>query len=165
MTSRRQGLRAISRELPDVTRSALAKRGFAAARVIADWTEIVGAALAASSVPERLVRARGSDSATLVVRVSPGAALELQHAIPQVIERVNGYFGFRAVERLRLVQGPVAATVAARRRPPPPAPKPLTPAAERALETTLAPLANSPLHDSLARLGRAVASRGRGRSR
>jgi hypothetical protein len=157
MTPRRQGLRAIARELPDVTRSALAKRGFAAARVIADWPEIVGAALAASSVPERLVRARGADSATQVVRVSPGAALELQHATPQVIERVNGYFGFRAVDRLRLVQGPVTPT----QRPAPPAPKPLTPAAEQALETTLAPLANSPLHDSLARLGRSV----RGRSR
>jgi hypothetical protein len=161
MTSRRQGLRAISRELPDVTRSALAKRGFAAARVIADWAEIVGAALAASSVPERLVRARGADSATLVVRVSPGAALELQHAIPQVIERVNGYFGFRAVDRLRLVQGPVAT----RKKPAAPTLTPLTPAAEQALETTLAPLANSPLHDSLAKLGRAVAGKSGGRSR
>lgn len=152
MTVRRQGLRAISRELPAVTRSALVKRGFAAARVIADWPEIVGQPMAESSVPERLVKARGADSATLVVRVSPGAALELQHAIPQVIERVNGYFGFRAVDRLRLVQGPVAT----RRRRALPVPPVLTPAAEAALETTLAPLANSPLHDSLARLGRAV---------
>ncbi|MBV8169463.1 MAG: DUF721 domain-containing protein [Alphaproteobacteria bacterium] len=138
-----------------MTRSALAKRGFAAARVIADWPEIVGAALAQSSVPERLVRARGLDAATLVVRVSPGAALELQHAMPQVIERVNGYFGFRAVDRLRLVQGPVKL----RQRPAVPTPVPLGPAAEQALETTLAPLANSPLHDSLAQLGRAVAGR------
>jgi len=161
MTSRRQGLRAIARELPDVTRSALVKRGFAAVRVIADWPEIVGAALAQSSVPERLVRARGLESATLVVRVSPGAALELQHAIPQVIERVNGYFGFRAVDRLRLVQGPVKP----RQRPAVPTPTPLSPAAERDLETTLAPLANSPLHDSLARLGRAVRGRSGGRAR
>jgi hypothetical protein len=155
MTTRRQGLRAIARELPDLTRSALAKRGFAAARVIADWPEIVGAELAESSIPERLVRARGADSATLVVRVSPGAALELQHTIPQVVERVNGYFGFRAVDRLRLIQGPVAP----RARRAPPVTPPLSPAAEAALETILAPLANSPLHDSLARLGRAVRGR------
>lgn len=159
MTLRRQGLRAISRELPDVTRSALAKRGFAAARVIADWPEIVGQALAESSVPERLIRGRtgsGNDeAATLVVRVSPGAALDLQHAHDQVIERVNGYFGFRAVARLRLIQGPVTP----RRRPVRKVPAPLTPAAEQALETTLAGLANSPLHDSLARLGRAVRGR------
>lgn len=155
MTVRRQGLRAIARELPDVTRGALAKRGFAAARVIADWPEIVGQALAESSIPERLVKARGADSATLVVRVRPAAALELQHSLPQVIERVNGYFGFRAVDRLRLVQGPVVA----RRRRVLPTPPVLSPAAEQALETTLAPLANSPLYDSLAQLGRAVRSR------
>ena len=157
MTSRRQGLRAIARELPDVTRSALAKRGFAAARVIADWPEIVGAALAQSSIPERLMRPRGLEAATLVVRVSPGAALELQHAHDQVIERVNGYFGFRAVDRLRLVQGPIKT----RQRAAVPTLTPLSPAAEKDLETTLAPLANSPLHDSLARLGRAVRGRAR----
>jgi hypothetical protein len=155
MTLRRQGLRAIARELPDVTRSALAKRGFAAARVIADWPEIVGQALAESTVPERLIRGRDTAYATLVVRVRPGAALELQHAIPQVIERVNGYFGFQAVTRLRLIQGPIAP----RRRPVLPAIKPLTPAAEQALDTLLRPLANSPLHESLARLGRAVRGR------
>ncbi|MEJ0072405.1 MAG: DciA family protein [Pseudomonadota bacterium] len=82
-----------------MTRSALARRGFAAARAIADWPEIVGPALAESSVPERLVRGRNAESATLVVRVRSAAALELQHWLPQVIERVNGYFGFRASAR------------------------------------------------------------------
>jgi hypothetical protein len=74
---------------------------------------------------------------------------------------VNGYFGFRAVDRLRLVQGPVAT----RKKPAAPTMTPLSPAAEQALETTLAPLANSPLHDSLAKLGRAVAGKSGGRSR
>jgi len=155
MTTRRQGLRAIASQLPAVTRSALARRGFAAARVIADWPEIVGAALAETSLPERLVRSRGTDSATLVVRVRPAAALELQHWMPQVIERLNGYFGFRAVGRIRLVQGPVAPR---RRRARPPAPVP-SPEAAAAVEKRLAPLADSPLHDALLRLGRAIRAR------
>jgi hypothetical protein len=155
MSTRRQGLRAIARELPDVTRSALAKRGFAAARAIADWPEIVGPALAESSVPERLVRGRDADSATLVVRVRPAAALELQHWMPQVIERVNGYFGFRAVGHIRLVQGPVTRPKR-RARPALPA---LAPAAAAELEAQLAPLAGSPLHDALLNLGRAVRAR------
>src|SRR5215468_3150472 len=137
MTLRRQGLRTIARELPDVTKSALARRGFAAARVIADWPAIVGPALAEASLPERVVRGRSADSATLVVRVRPAAALELQHWMPQIIERLNGYFGFRAIGRIRLVQGPVGA----RRRPAfrgPPAPDPADAAA---LERRLAPLA------------------------
>ncbi len=155
MSARRQGLRAIASQLPDVTRSALARRGFAAARVIADWPEIVGTALAESSVPERLVRARSADAATLVVRVRPAAALELQHWMPQVIERVNGYFGFRAVGRIRLVQGPVAPRP---RRAPGPRRQPTAEDAA-AVEARLAPLAGSSLHEPLLALGRAVRAR------
>jgi len=155
MTARRQGLRAIASQLPDVTRSALARRGFAAARVIADWAEIVGPALAETSIPERLVRGRSADSATLVVRVRPAAALELQHWMPQVIERLNGYFGFRAVGRIRLIQGPVAPRPRRVRRPPPTP----SPEAAAAVEERLAPLAASPLHDALLTLGRAVRAR------
>lgn len=155
MSTRRQGLRAIARELPEVTRSAMARRGFAAARAIADWPEIVGPALAESSIPERLVRSRSADSATLVVRVRPAAALELQHWLPQVIERVNGYFGFRAVGQIRLVQGPVTRPP---RRPSVAAPA-LAPGAAAALEARLAPLAGSSLHDALLGLGKAVKAR------
>jgi len=155
MSTRRQGLRAIARELPDVTRSALARRGFAAARAIADWPEIVGPGLAESSAPERLIRGRDADSATLVVRVRPAAALELQHWIPQVIERVNSYFGFRAVGHIRLVQGPV---VRSKRHDLPPRPV-LAPQDAAALEARLAPLAGSPLHEALLSLGQAVRAR------
>ena len=155
MKSHRQGLRAIARELPDVTRSALARRGFAAARVIADWPEIVGPALAESSVPERLVRSRGVDSATLVVRVRPAAALELQHWMPQIIERLNGYFGFAAVGRIRLVQGPVAPRTRRAKRPV----RQPTPEQAAAVETRLAGMAGSPLHDALLALGRSVRAR------
>ena len=155
MTARRQGLRAISSQLPDVTRSALARRGFAAARVIADWPEIVGPALADASLPERLVRARSADSATLVVRVRPAAALELQHWMPQIIERLNGYFGFRAIGRIRLVQGPVAPRPRRAQLPPP---RP-TPDQAAAVERRLAGLAGSPLHDALLALGRSVRAR------
>jgi hypothetical protein len=155
MSIRRQGLRAISSQLPDVTRSALARRGFAAARAIADWPEIVGPTLADASIPERLVRSRGSEAATLVVRVRSAAALELQHWLPQIIERVNGYFGFRAVGQVRLVQGPVARPPR-RARPSLPA---LAPGEAAVLESQLAPLAGSPLHASLMRLGQAVRAR------
>jgi hypothetical protein len=33
--------------------------------------------------------------------------LELQHFEPQLIERINGYFGFPAVKRVQLLHGPV----------------------------------------------------------
>jgi hypothetical protein len=155
MTVRRQGLRAISSQLPDVTKGALAKRGFVAARVIADWREIVGPELAESSMPDRLVRSKGADSATLVIRVRPAAALELQHWIPMVMERVNGHFGFRAIDRIRLIQGPVTG----RRRPVRPAVKPLAPEAAQEIATRVSTVADEGLREALSGLGRAIRTR------
>jgi hypothetical protein len=152
--ARRQGLRAISAALPSVTKTSLMKRGFAAARVIADWPDIVGPLLASSSIPERLVRDRTGAEPTLVVKVAPGAALELQHLEPLVVERINTHFGFRAVARLKLKQAPVG-----RATPPPPRPAALDPAVEAALERRVTGIADPSLQAALLALGRAVTRR------
>lgn len=48
---------------------------------------------------------------TLHVQVTSGAvALQLQHEAPRLIERVNGFLGFAAVARLKLIQAPFPAT-------------------------------------------------------
>ena len=36
----------------------------------------------------------------------PASAPEIQHRAPQLLERINGFFGYGAVARLALVQGP-----------------------------------------------------------
>jgi hypothetical protein len=68
-------------------------------------------------VPMRLAFPPGERSAgTLHLRVQGSLALELQHLEPVVLERINSYFGYRAVVRLRIQQGPVPRPV--RRREP-----------------------------------------------
>ncbi len=91
-----------------VTRAAFRRRGFAQAGVITQWPAIVGEELAACSAPERLTFPPGEGSGgTLHVRVSGGFALELQHLEPVVVDRINTYFGYRAVRRLAMKQGPL----------------------------------------------------------
>lgn len=140
--------------LPEVTRAALAKRGLAAAGIVQHWAEIVGPVLSAASVPERLVRDRSGDHATLVIKVRPGIALEMQHLEPLVVERINGHFGFRAVTRLRLVQGPLPA-------PPPQRPrrKPAAPADLARLDSVLAGVSDAELRERLKALGRSLLER------
>lgn len=101
-------------------RSAFVKRGFQEAHVLAHWQEIVGAQLAEFSAPEKLVFPRGSgddggksrnaarrSGATLTIRVDGPIAVEIRHLEPQIIERINSYYGYGAVARLKLVQGPL----------------------------------------------------------
>ena len=75
-------------------------------RIPRDWPQIVGADLARFCVPESLDFPRGRrDGATLRVVALPGRALEIQHLAPQIIERVNGHFGWAAVARMTIRQG------------------------------------------------------------
>lgn len=83
------------------------KRGLAEARIVTDWPKIVGAQVAACTCPEKLAPGSDGVDGTLHIRVAGGWATELQHLEPVFVEKVNAYFGYKAVSRLRLQQGPL----------------------------------------------------------
>ncbi len=149
---RQARMRPLAATLPKVTGAALGKRGFALAQLLAEWEAIVGPQLAAAASPLRLVQPRDrGEGAVLEVRVQGAGALVLQHTEPQVIERINAHFGYRAVRRLKLRQGPLDL--------PAPAVPPIRrigAAEERTLSRQLEGVADESLRDALTGLGRAV---------
>ncbi len=103
------GPKALAVSLSEVTRKALRHRSLAERGLIVDWASIVGAETAALCHPVKLSftrRDRRMDG-VLALRVRPGQATRLLHMEPLLLERINGYFGYRAVARLRLQQGPL----------------------------------------------------------
>ncbi|HEX2524966.1 MAG TPA: DciA family protein [Geminicoccus sp.] len=83
------------------------KRGLAAATLIADWTLVVGERLSSRCQPIKLTFQPGRQSGgTLLLHAAASAALDLQFAERQVVERINAYYGFAAVARLKVVQAP-----------------------------------------------------------
>jgi hypothetical protein len=104
--------------VPRLTKPAFERYGFSAAALITDWATIVGADVAAYTMPERLKWPRrvewsgddvaeadkGRPGATLILAVLSGRALDVQYKSGQLIERINAYFGYRAVAELRIVQ-------------------------------------------------------------
>ena len=58
-------------------------------------------------MPLRISPGAGANNGTLYIQVSGVLALELQHMQTQVIERINGYFGYQAISRVILQQAPV----------------------------------------------------------
>jgi hypothetical protein len=151
---RYSGMRAIAATLPRVAGTVLRRRGFAEPRVVTDWAAIIGPELARETMPERLTFAKGAqDGGVLRIRAAGPLALELQHLEPLVIERINGYFGYRAVAKLAFVQAPAAPL---RRPRPGPGDAPLDAGAEARLDGMLAGVEDEALRASLARLGRAI---------
>jgi hypothetical protein len=143
------GLRRLPEVLGKVLDPASRRRGLAEARVLTDWPSIVGEVLAARCQPVKLTAGGRSDGGVLHVHVAGSAALELQHSEPQLLERINRYFGYVAVARLRLIRAPLALP----RRTPAAAAPPLDPAERAEVEAVVQPVADAALRAALAGLG------------
>ncbi|NKB48149.1 MAG: DUF721 domain-containing protein [Alphaproteobacteria bacterium] len=152
---RAKSLRAVAVEADRITGPIRKKRGLAEAALISDWPDIIGAALATECVPLRIARGADGTGGTLHIRVSGALALELQHMQPQVIERINGYFGYQAIARITLQQGPITVRKpAARKATPPPSDEDAA-----ALSAQLDEVADEDLRRALDALGRGILGR------
>jgi hypothetical protein len=102
--------RQIADLMPAIGRTAFRRFGFVQSSVVTRWPEIVGAAHARHCAPESIRFAPGEKSeGILQLVVSPAHAPIIQHVIPEIIERVNRFFGYRAVARVKMRQGAVQA--------------------------------------------------------
>jgi hypothetical protein len=132
------------------------RRGFATADLIAAWPDIVGARFADCTSPDKIVwpREENGGPAVLVLKVEGPRAIYVQHEAGQILERINGFLGYGAVGRLRIVQAPTGRAK--------PAEKPRIPElsapVEAALGTSVAEIDEGGLKDALKRLGRGVLS-------
>lgn len=150
---------------------AFAKQGFASVELVTRWPEIVGAEIAAHSQPEKIQWPRSPqgrspqgrtskgqtaqagnapEPGTLLLRVEGPAALEIQHLSDVILERVNQFFGWRAVGNVRLRQAPLARRAAPKSLPAPDS------AALTRIAATLPEIRDGKLRDALARLGAAM---------
>ena len=122
----------------------------------ARWREIVGADIARRTEPVKLSKPRGGGPGTLEIRVAGAAAALIQHQAPEIVARVNLFLGEGAVNKLRIVQGPLRAAN------PAPSPAqlkrrtPLDAAQEAELAASLADAPDGPLKAALLSLGRGV---------
>ena len=100
--------RAIAELMPEVGRTAFRRFGFIQSSVVTRWPEIVGPHHARICAPEAIRFPPGEKSeGILQLVVVPAHAPIIQHVIPEIIERVNRFFGYKAVARVKLRQGEV----------------------------------------------------------
>ena len=105
--------RAIADLMPTIGRTAFRRFGFVQSSVVSRWPEIVGGAHARHCAPESIRFPPGEKSeGILQLVVTPAHAPLIQHVIPEIIERVNRFFGYSAVARVKLRQGEVQAPAA-----------------------------------------------------
>ena len=160
---RARGPRAIGAYVAQMLDPIARARGFATTALLTEWPTVVGAELASFTMPDKVLWPRRNEDreaggrhsawrtegATLVLKVDGPRAIEVQHRAEQILDRVNTYFGYRAIAQLRFLQAPVSRAEPAH---PPPSPQPLD---EKDFPATSA-IADTDLAQALRRLGSAV---------
>ena len=92
--------------------------GFVQGSIVSRWAEIVGERYAKVSSPESIRFPAGAKAGGVLTLLVEGAHAPLiQHLTPMIIERVNRFFGYAAINRIVFRQG----------KPPAQAPRPERP--------------------------------------
>ncbi len=116
-------VRAAGSFVPKIAAKAFEKFGFHSAEIMTDWARIIGADIAKYTEPERLKWPRSFSSGetladgrdarpggTLILRVDPSRALDVEYKAAEIMDRINRYFGYRAIETLKIIQAPLKKT-------------------------------------------------------
>ena len=94
--------------MPQIGRTAFRRFGFVQSNVVTRWPEIVGPHHARVCMPEAIRFPPGEKAeGILQLVVIPAHAPLIQQVIPEIMERVNRFFGYKAVARVKIRQGEV----------------------------------------------------------
>lgn len=155
--TRKAKTQSVGRAVSGLAKRALDKRGFVDASIVNEWPKIAGALIGGNSLPEKISFPRDrSKPGTLHLRLENGAlSTEVMHFEPVLLERLNRFFGFRAVGHIKIIQGPLPAENK-RVRPSMP---PIKAEAREAIEHSLDTVEDAEIRDALMQLGTHVAQR------
>lgn len=149
---------------PQLRRSA-ESRGFAVARLLTDWPEIVGAQTAAHTRPVKVSHSRTQGlGATLTILTDGAHAPLVQMELPRIRDRVNAVYGFNAIARITITQTAAQGFAEGQAQflgaPATPVARPAAPDALAAAEAVAARFTDPRLAESMRRLALARAARG-----
>ena len=137
------------------------KRGFAVARLLTHWAEIVGEDTARIARPVKVGYGQGGFGATLTLLTKGATAPMLQADLPRIRERVNACYGYAAIARIRITQtAPTGfGEEQTRFEPAKPSVRTPNPQAQQAARQAAAPVSDDSLRQALEALGENILSR------
>ncbi|MBZ4020931.1 RNA-binding protein [Rhodobacter sp. TJ_12] len=156
---RLRGFEAASGLVKERIRTAGESRGFAVARLITHWAEVVGPEIAAAARPVKIGYGREGFGATLTLLVEGPMAPLIDMKRDQIRAKVNACYGYNAIARVHITQ--TAATGFAEGQavftPPPKAPRPQpSPEVNARAHDATEGLQDSGLRAALEELGRNI---------
>ena len=98
-----QGLRSFKDTLPTSIKKIIKKKGHIFSETLSNWKYIVGDELFKFCYPKSFKNSNKFGVSTLLVMVKRGQEVDLEYSKKQIIDKMNSYFGYAVVEKLKLV--------------------------------------------------------------
>ena len=91
--------------LPKILKTKLKKINFVEMSVIKNWKEIVGDDIAKNCWPIKIFFSDGNNSnGKIAIKVKRGWSLEIEYKNQEIIEKLNQYFGYKAISKINIIQ-------------------------------------------------------------
>ncbi len=98
-----QGLRSFKDTLPKNIKKVINKKGYVYSETLENWKYIVGENLFKVCYPKSFKNSNRFGENTLMVVVKRGHEVDLEYSKKEIVENMNNFFGYSAVEKLKFV--------------------------------------------------------------
>ena len=96
-----QGLRSFKDTLPKNIKKVINKKGHVYSETLNNWKYLVGDNLFKICYPKSFKSSNRFGLSTLVIMVKRGHEVDLEYSKKQVMDKINGFFGYKVVEKLK----------------------------------------------------------------
>ncbi len=98
-----QGLRSFKDTLPKNIKKVINKKGHIYSETLSNWKYIVGESLFKVCYPKSFKNSNKFGASTLLIIVKRGHEIDLEYSKKQIMDKMNIFFGYSVVEKLKLV--------------------------------------------------------------
>ena len=98
-----QGLRSFRDTLPKNIKKLIKKKGHIFSETLNNWKYIVGNDLFKVCYPKSFKNSNKLGASCLLIMVKRGHEIDMEYSKNQIIEKMNSYFGYSVVEKIKLI--------------------------------------------------------------
>ncbi len=98
-----QGLRSFKDTLPKNIKRIIIKKGHIYSETLNNWKYIVGNEIFKVCYPKSFKSSNKINASCLTIMVKRGCEVEMEYSKNKIIDKINSYFGYKVVEKLRLM--------------------------------------------------------------
>lgn len=129
------------------------QNGFVQARILLEWEYIVTSQFAQFCTPLKVTfPLKQRSNGRLLLKATSSMATEISYLEPLILSRINQYFGYQAISKISLLQGPIARKASSQK----PLRRPLPEAIQANIENHVQPIKDDRLRAALLSLGMGI---------